>query len=258
MASATRSTRASAVTPDSRARSSPRRAALAACAPALTPAPRVPHQALTHLQRRHASRRAGRDITSLDPWTASDPATLTVLRQVYETLVDLEPGGFRVVPASPSGGPCRPMDACGSSAASGRPLPRRHGARRRGGGVQLRARARVRALRPRHLVTSVVTPDPATVMFNLRTPFAPFLATLATPRSASCRRVLRRVRAGHAVHALRRGHRAVPRGAGAWLPGDRITLSRNASYWGGRGRKGAAVPRWPRVPPLPRRERARR
>src|SRR3954469_451463 len=40
----------------------------------------------------------GSDIQSLDPWTATDDATITVLRQVYEGLVDLEPGGLRVVP----------------------------------------------------------------------------------------------------------------------------------------------------------------
>src|ERR1700741_2315362 len=38
------------------------------------------------------------DIQSLDPWTATDDATITVLRQVYEGLVELEPGGLRVVP----------------------------------------------------------------------------------------------------------------------------------------------------------------
>src|SRR5712664_1406987 len=82
------STRASAATPASRARSSLRRAA--------------PHRVRA---RADAISSGGTlrvaqaaDIASLDPWTASDPATLTVLRQVYETLVDLEPGGFRVVP----------------------------------------------------------------------------------------------------------------------------------------------------------------
>src|SRR4030088_1672291 len=38
------------------------------------------------------------DGTTLDPWNANEPSTLLVTRQIFETLVDYEPGGFKIVP----------------------------------------------------------------------------------------------------------------------------------------------------------------
>src|SRR6267143_3511035 len=38
------------------------------------------------------------DLTTLDPWNANDPSALLVTRQIFETLVDYEPGGFKIVP----------------------------------------------------------------------------------------------------------------------------------------------------------------
>src|SRR5206468_1866203 len=38
------------------------------------------------------------DPTTLDPWNANDANTLLVTRQIFETLVDYEPGGFKIVP----------------------------------------------------------------------------------------------------------------------------------------------------------------
>ena len=38
------------------------------------------------------------DPATLDPWNADDANTLLVTRQIFETLVDYEPGGFKIVP----------------------------------------------------------------------------------------------------------------------------------------------------------------
>src|SRR6266849_474835 len=38
------------------------------------------------------------DPTTLDPWNANDANSLLVTRQIFETLVDYEPGGFKIVP----------------------------------------------------------------------------------------------------------------------------------------------------------------
>src|SRR5713226_10696379 len=38
------------------------------------------------------------DITVLDPWNVTDGNSLLVTRQIYESLVDYEPTGFKIVP----------------------------------------------------------------------------------------------------------------------------------------------------------------
>jgi len=37
------------------------------------------------------------DPTTLDPWNAVDANTMLVTRQIFETLVDYDTGGFRIV-----------------------------------------------------------------------------------------------------------------------------------------------------------------
>jgi peptide/nickel transport system substrate-binding protein len=184
------------------------------------------------------------DITSLDPWTASDPATLTVLRQVYETLVDLEPGGFRIVPR---------LAERWTVSADGRVwiFQLREGVHFHDGTALDAAAVAFNFERARAfarfdlgtLVTSVVTPDPATVMFTLRTPFAPFLATLATPSFSIVSPTCLRQGPGWATPSTRCAAGTGPFRVepGAWLPGDRITLSRSASYWG-KDAQGRALP----------------
>src|SRR5919201_3753814 len=121
------------------------------------------------------------DITSLDPWTASDPATLTVVRQIYEPLVDLEPGGFRVVPK---------LAERWLASADGRiwTFQLRQGVRFHDG-TELDAAAvafnfeRARAFARfgvGSLIASIETPSASTIVFTLRAPYAPFLASLAT------------------------------------------------------------------------------
>jgi len=184
------------------------------------------------------------DITSLDPWTASDPATLTVLRQVYETLVDLEPGGFRIVPR---------LAERWAVSADGRvwTFQLRQGVRFHDGTLLDAAAVAFNFERARAfarfdlgtLITSVVTPDPATVTFTLRAPFAPFLATLATPSFGIVSPTCLRQGPAWATPATRCAAGTGPFRVepGAWQARDRITLTRNPSYWG-KDLSGTALP----------------
>jgi len=174
-------------------------------------------------------------MTSLDPWTASDPATLIVLRQVYETLVDLAPGGFTVVPK---------LAERWSVTGDGRvwTFQLRQGVRFHDGTALDAAAVAFNFERARSfarfdlgsLVTSVVTPDPATVSFTLRAPFAPFLATLATPSFGIVSPTCLRQGPAWATPATRCAAGTGPFRSepGAWQAGDRIALTRNPSYWG--------------------------
>src|SRR4051794_13683347 len=72
---------------------------LAACTTAVQPGDPTPSPSANSIALGGIVRVAqSSDIQSLDPWTATDDATITVLRQIYEGLVDLEPGGVRIVP----------------------------------------------------------------------------------------------------------------------------------------------------------------
>jgi peptide/nickel transport system substrate-binding protein len=175
------------------------------------------------------------DIASLDPWTSSDDDTLMVLRQVFETLVDLEPGGFGVVP--------RLADRWTSSS-DGRvwTFHLRPNVHFHDGTVFDAAAVAFNFDRARSfarfdlgaILSSVDAPDPSTVVFTLRSAYAPFLATLASPSfgivSPACVRQgpvwttpATRCAAGTGPFKLE---------TGGWKPGDRITLSRNTTYWG--------------------------
>jgi len=121
------------------------------------------------------------DIQSLDPWTASDDATITVLRQVYEGLVDLEPGGLRVVPK---------LADSWTTSADGRTWTfRLHPGVKFHDGTALDAQSVARNFARATafarfdlatLVTSVAATDAQTVVFTLTVQYAPFLATLAS------------------------------------------------------------------------------
>jgi peptide/nickel transport system substrate-binding protein len=167
-----------------------------------------------------------------------------VLRQVYETLVDLEPGGFRIVPR---------LAERWTVSADGRvwTFQLRQGVRFHDGTALDAAAVAFNFERARAfarfdlgtLVTSVVTPDPATVAFTLRTSYAPFLATLATPSFGIVSPTCLRQGPGWATPATRCAAGTGPFRVetGAWQSGDRITLTRNATYWA-KDAQGRALP----------------
>ena len=173
------------------------------------------------------------DITSLDPWTASDPATLTVMRQLYEPLVELEPGGLRVVPK---------LAERWAVSSDGRiwTFQLRHGVEFHDGSALDAAAVAFNFERARGfarfdlgtLITSIETPDPSTVVFTLRAAYAPFLASLAQPSTGIVSPTCLRQGPAWATPATRCAAGTGPFRFESWVAGDRITLAANPSYWG--------------------------
>ncbi|EAS50571.1 putative ABC transporter, periplasmic protein [Aurantimonas manganoxydans SI85-9A1] len=78
------------------------------------------------------------------------------------------------------------------------------------------------------MVEAVETPDPMTVTFQLKEPFAPFLSNLAYPTGL--------IVSPSAVAESGQGFGRTPVGTGAfrfaeWTPDEAVTLARNADYW---------------------------
>lgn len=175
------------------------------------------------------------DITTLDPWTASDADTFAALRQIYESLVAFEPGTLRIVPklavrwtVSPDARTWTFTVRSGVRFHDGTPLD--------AAAVAYdfdRARAFAR-FDLGSLVESVTAPDPSTVVFALRAPYAGLLATLASPSFAIVSPSCVRQGPAWATSGSRCGAGTGPfkLEAGGWKPGERVTLTRNAAYWG--------------------------
>lgn len=184
---------------------------------------------------------------SLDPAAATDDASALVVRQIYETLVEYDPAGLRIVPR---------LAESWTVAPDGRTwtFKLRGGVRFQDGGALDGAavafsleRARGRFDDP-GILAAVEAPDAATVVVVTRSGYGPLLATLATPAfgvvSPAC------VRAGGAW-ATAGATCAAGTGPfllrpGGWEPGSRLTLERNPSYWP-RDDRGAPLPRLDRV-----------
>lgn len=208
---------------------------LAACTSAPTPSPRptnTPDAVTRGGQLRIAQ---ALDVTTLDPWIASDPDTLEALTQVYEPLVRLDPATLKPTPllatkwsASADGRVWTFTLRAGVKFHDGTPLD--------AAAVVYdfeRARTSLR-LDLGALLDSVTASDPSTVVFTLRAPYAALPATLASTSfglvSPAC------VKAGPAW-ATPATHCSAGTGPfhvepGAWKTGDRLVLTRNASYWG--------------------------
>jgi len=184
------------------------------------------------------------DIQSLDPWTASDDRTITVLRQVYEGLVDLEPGGVRIVPrlaeswtASSDGRVWTFRLRQGVTFQDGSPFDASSVVRN-----FERARSFAR-FDFGALVSTVAAPDRATVVFTLTASSASFLATLAAGSFAIVNPACFALGPSWSTAASRCAQGTGPfrYEAGAWRSGESITLQRYASYWG-RDADGRALP----------------
>jgi peptide/nickel transport system substrate-binding protein len=182
------------------------------------------------------------DLTSLDPWTASDPATLAVVRQIYEPLVDLEPGGFRIVPK---------LAENWRVSSDGRvwTFQLRQGVRFHDGTALDAAAVAFNFERARgfarfdlgSLITSIETPDTSTVVFTLRAAYAPFLAALATPSFGIVSPTCLRQGPAWGTPATRCAAGTGPFRFESWVAGDRITLARNTAYWA-RDAAGRSIP----------------
>lgn len=164
------------------------------------------------------------EVTAFDPWNA-DAASLMATRQIYETLVEVDPATSRITPALASSwlmtndgaswtftlragvvfGDGVPFDASSVIATFDR-------------GRTSRAPAYRALFDDPSAIMSVVAVDPRTVRFDLRAPFGPFLAHLAAPQAAIAR-------------ANGAGTGPFTASANALAPDGTLTLGRNELYW---------------------------
>jgi ABC-type transport system substrate-binding protein len=162
------------------------------------------------------------EVTSFDPWNA-DPPSLVATRQIFETLVEVDPATSRITPALASSWEMTndgaswtftlregisfhdrsPFDAASVAASFER------GRTTRAYGVLFDDPAAIK---------SVEALDPHTVRIDLRAPFGPFLAHLASPQAA----IARANGAGTGPFAA---------SAVALAPDGTLTLRANDSYW---------------------------
>lgn len=182
------------------------------------------------------------DITTLDPWSATDSATELVLGQIYEPLVELDAASFGIVPK---------LAERWSMSTDGRTyaFTLREGVRFQDG-TPLDAAAVVETFeRGRALgrlaglpIEAVRATDASTVVFTLRTAYAPLLAALASPRfgvvSPAC--LARDASWSRPAATCAAGTGPFRVAPGAWRPG-RVTLTRNDAYWA-RDADGHALP----------------
>jgi peptide/nickel transport system substrate-binding protein len=164
------------------------------------------------------------EVTAFDPW-AADPASLMATRQIFETLVEVDPATSRITPGLASSWQMTNdgaswtftlrdgvlfQDGVALDAASVMASFER--------GRTTRASAYRVLFDDPSAIASVTAVDPRTVRFDLRAPFGPFLAHLAAPQAAIAR-----------ANGLGTGpFRA---SAGALAPDGTLTLGRNDFYW---------------------------
>ena len=164
------------------------------------------------------------EVTAFDPWTA-DPASLTATRQIFETLVEVDPATSRITPALASSWQMTndgaswtftiregvrfhdgvPVDASSVIASFER-------------GRTTRASTYRALFDDPSAIQTIQAVDPRTVRFDLRAPFGPFLAHLAAPQAA----IARDNGAGTGPFTA---------SATALAPDGTLTLGRNDLYW---------------------------
>jgi peptide/nickel transport system substrate-binding protein len=162
------------------------------------------------------------EVTSFDTWMA-DGASLMATRQIFETLVEVDPATSRITPGLASSWQ---MTNDGASWT----FTLREGVRFHDG-VPLDApsvvvsfeqgrttRAYQNLFDDPSAIKTIQAVDPRTVRFDLRAPFGPFLAHLAAPQAAIAR-------AGGV------GTGPFTASANALAPDGTLTLGRNDIYW---------------------------
>ena len=196
------------------------------------------------------------DISALDPWNVTDGNSLQVTRQIFESLVDYEPTGFKIVPK---------LATKWETSSDGKTwtFTLREGVKFHDGtpfdaaSVVFnfeRARFAKNEWRPTKpvaddfayyadqwggydndsVITKVEAKDPKTVVFTTATPFGPFLANMAmsafpsnSPKSVKDDKdgwmlVASKGAAGTGPFVFK---------PGAWQKDQQITLEKNPSYW---------------------------
>jgi len=241
--------------------------ALTACQPAPAPGVATPTPAAASSADAGGTFRIAlsADLTTLDPWNANDPNTLLVTRQIFETLVEYEPGGFKIVPK---------LAESWSVSADGRAwtFALRRGVMFHDGSVLDAAAVVLNLERARQVahplrgaagpdrfrlyaalfdgfddasvIAKVEASDSRTVVVTTRMPFGPLLADLALPSFAIVSpKTMRDDPAGWATPASRSvaGTGPFVYRTGAWQTGQQIALERNTAYWA-KDPRGLALP----------------
>jgi ABC-type transport system substrate-binding protein len=162
------------------------------------------------------------EVTSFDTWSA-DAASLMATRQIFETLVEVDPATSRISPALASSWQ---MTNDGASwTFTLREGVRFHDGVPLDGPSVVASFERGRTTRAYQMlfddpsaIQTIQAVDPRTVRFDLRAPFGPFLAHLAAPQAAISR-------------ANGVGTGPFTASAGALAPDGTLTLGRNDVYW---------------------------
>ena len=210
------------------------------------------------------------DPTTLDPWNANDANTLLVTRQIFETLVDYEPGGLRIVPKLAEGWSVSSdgrswtfvlrrgvkfhdgtdLDAAAVVLNFDRARQVAHPLRGAAGSDRFRAYAALlEGFDDASVISRVEARDSTTVVITTRLPFGPLLADLAMPSFAIVSpKSMRDDPTGWATPASSgaSGTGAFVFRPGAWQRGQQIALERNVAYWA-KDRDGVALPYVDRV-----------
>ena len=195
------------------------------------------------------------DATTLDPWNANDANTLLVSRQIFETLVDYDAGGFKIVPrlaetwsVSPDGRAWTfalrrgvkfhdgtDLDAAAVVLNFDRARQVAHPLRGSAGPDRFRAFATLfDGFDDSSVIARADAKDSGTVVITTKMPFGPLLADLAMPMFAIVSpKSMRDDPPGWSTPASRGAAGTGPfiYRAGAWQPGRQIALERNSEYW---------------------------
>jgi peptide/nickel transport system substrate-binding protein len=162
------------------------------------------------------------EVTAFDPWSA-DAASLMAMRQILETLVEVDPATSRITAGLASSWQLMNDGASWT-------FTLREGVRFHDGTALDPAAVAASFERGRttaayrtlfddpSAIQSIQAVDARTVRFDLRAPFGPFLAHLAAPQAAIAR-----------VNGIGTG--PFTASAGALAPDGTLTLGRNDFYW---------------------------
>jgi peptide/nickel transport system substrate-binding protein len=210
------------------------------------------------------------DSATLDPWNANDPSALIVTRQIFETLVEYEAGGLRIVPklaeswSVSSDGLAwtfvlrrgvkfhdgTDLDAAAVVANLDRARQVAHPLRGPTGVERFRAYAALfEGFDDASVIARVEAKDPLTLVVNTRTPFGPLLANLAMPTFAIVSpKSMKDDPAGWSTSASSGAAGTGPFvfRPGAWQSGVQIAVERNPAYWT-KDQAGATLPYVDRV-----------
>jgi peptide/nickel transport system substrate-binding protein len=210
------------------------------------------------------------DNLTLDPWNANDPNAMTVTRQIFETLVEYDSGGVKIVPKLAESWTVSSdglawtfvlrrgikfhdgtdLDAAAVATNFDRARQVAHPLRGPTGVERFRAYAALlEGFDDASVIARVEAKDLMTVVVTTRLPFGPLLADLAMPTFAIVSpKSLRDDPAGWSTAASPGASGTGPFvfRPGAWQPGLQIALERNASYWL-KDPSGAALPYVDRV-----------